>query len=258
MHDSDFRNYLEEELRKRCKANPRYSLRAFGRALDIEASALSKVLNGKRRLKSETYTRIADRLGLGPAQVEKFKPDAILKRNRKGMDQTSELPAYENLTDEHFQIIADWYHFAILELTHLKNFNPKLKWISRVLNLPYAEVSAAVSRLKRLDYLEITPDGKWIDRSTRLSAVSGTYTNAAKQKLQKQVLEKSIEALQEVPRLERDHSSMTMAIQTSKLPEARNLIGKFRRELCKLLEGDQTEANQVYHLGISLYPVSRS
>ena len=49
-------------------------------------------------------------------------------------------------------------------------------------------------------------------------------------------------------------TSMTMAIDVDRLPEAREVITKFRRELCALLEnGEQT---RVYNLGIQLYPVS--
>jgi uncharacterized membrane protein (DUF106 family) len=49
---------------------------------------------------------------------------------------------------------------------------------------------------------------------------------------------------------------MTMSIDVKKLPEARKIIKKFRREMSQFLEsGNQT---RVYQLGIQLFPISKN
>ena len=48
---------------------------------------------------------------------------------------------------------------------------------------------------------------------------------------------------------------MTMAINKEKLPEAKERIKKFRRELSQFLNEGETN-NEVYNLSISLYPVT--
>jgi uncharacterized protein (TIGR02147 family) len=66
----------------------------------------------------------------------------------------------------------------------------------------------------------------------------------------------SIHALEELPMEVRDHSAMTMAISRKRLPEAREKIKAFRRELCGFLEKG-SDLDSVYQLGISLYPVAQ-
>ncbi len=55
--------------------------------------------------------------------------------------------------------------------------------------------------------------------------------------------------------MEKDITSMTMAVDPKHLGKARSLISKFRRDLCDLLEDGDQEV--VYNLGIQLYPISK-
>ncbi len=73
--------------------------------------------------------------------------------------------------------------------------------------------------------------------------------------MQRHVLEKALTAIDVVPQDEKDITSMTMAIDESKIPEAKKRIKAFRRQLCEFLEtGKQT---RVFNLGIQLYPISK-
>ena len=53
---------LRQELRRRCERNPRYSIRAFARALEIHPSTLAAILAEKRPLTRKTAIRLASRL----------------------------------------------------------------------------------------------------------------------------------------------------------------------------------------------------
>ncbi len=55
---------LREELIRRRRANPRYSLRSFARFLDVNPGSLSRVMAQKRRMAVSTAEKIADRLKL--------------------------------------------------------------------------------------------------------------------------------------------------------------------------------------------------
>jgi transcriptional regulator with XRE-family HTH domain len=246
---------LQAELLKRCRSNSSYSLRAFARALRIEPSALSKILKGSRRVTPKMFAQLAKRLGLDPRQIERLKPrphDPAYAAPRSGGDAAD----YRQLTIDHFQVIAEWYHYAILELTQTRHFKSSPRWIARTLGITVSEVNAAVERLLRLGMLSIDPEtGRWKDESGAITTVGNDFTAAAFRKLQTQVLQKALAALDETPFEERDQSSMTMAIDSKRLPEAKPLIRKFRRELCALLKSDGP-LDRVYHLGVSLYPVS--
>ncbi len=247
-----FRLFLQEELVRRCQKNPKYSLRAFALLLEVENSALSKILNGKRKLTSQMIQRFSEKLNLSPQELAEVK-------NRFNVASTTEadaLATYRQVTLDQFAIIADWYHYAIHELVKIKNAKHDVRWIAKTLNISQAEAGAAIERLLRLGYLEKDKKGRFVNCSGPLSTLGNKFTAVAFRKLQRQILEKAIVSLETVPMEERDNTSMTMAISTKHLPAAKEMIKGFRRQLSAFLEKDQNNLDAVYHLGIALYPVS--
>ena len=67
-----FLQFLQQELERRCQKNPRYSLRSFAKYLEIDPSALSKILNGKRPLGKRLIRRFAFKLALTQEETLKF------------------------------------------------------------------------------------------------------------------------------------------------------------------------------------------
>src|SRR5438270_13729730 len=67
-----FRLHLQEELLRRCRSNPGYSLRAFARALQVNPASLSRMLRGERVISEEMKERLAIRLGLGPRELSEL------------------------------------------------------------------------------------------------------------------------------------------------------------------------------------------
>lgn len=250
INSSKFRQFLQAELVRRCKINPRYSLRAFARLLTIEPSALSKILSGKRSVTPETFQRFSTQLALGPEKRHLY----VVGAKRKGA--TSYDLDEARLTLDAFQTIADWYHMAILELTGVSGFRSDARWIARALGISIAEASDAVERLIRMRLLRVTPRGRMTAGSGESTTIGSADTAAALRSMQRQVLALATHALDETPAAERDQSTMTMAVNLKRLPEAKERIKDFRRELCAFLE-EKVPHEEVFQLSISLFPVSR-
>jgi len=181
----------------------------------------------------------------------------LLEKKKNGKDGGESNVNYNQLTLDAFQVISDWYHYAILELISIKGFQPNSKWIAPKLGITVSEVNIAVERLQRLGLLKICDDGKWINGSGSNTTTGNAYSATAFRRLQRDVLKMALNALEEVPMEVRDQTSMTMAIDSSQLPEARIRIKKFRRNLCQFLQ-ESGPRDQVYQLGISLYPITRN
>ncbi len=250
----DFRLFLQNELVRRCKGNPRYSLRAFSRALGVEPSAMSKLLSGKRGISRPMFQRLVKRLALAPGEVRRFA-GASAKGPPKRPGATLHDDHFSQIGLDAFQVIADWYHFALLELMSVDGFRPDPAWISRALGLTVSEVRFAIERLARLGLLEVGADGSLTRLERDLTTIGPDFTTTALRKMQKQILDMASRALDEVPLERRDQSAMTMAINANLLPEAKERIKAFRRKLCAFLEAEPPR-HDVYQLTISLYPVS--
>jgi transcriptional regulator with XRE-family HTH domain len=229
-------------------------MRAFAKLLRIENSALSKILRGRRRLTRPMLLNLASRLGLGPSEIASFERYLIENDSRSGVDPVGPPIHYEQLTLDAFTVISDWYHYAILELTRLKDFRPDAKWVANVLDISPVEVTAAVERLVRLGLMK-AEEGKWTVVANH-TTINNHFTDAAFRKFQRQVLEKAVVALEQIPLEARDQTNVTMAIDTRRLPEAREMIKNFRRKLSQFLESSEA-LDQVYQVSISLYPLTQ-
>src|SRR5262249_27217844 len=107
---------------------------------------------------------------------------------------------------------------------------------------------------RRLELIETDGTG-WISTGRHLETPTDVVSSALK-RAHRHDLRRSIDALDDVPIDERDITSMTMAIDLRRLPEAKKKIRAFRKELAALLEGG--EASEVYNLNIQLIPISKN
>lgn len=244
-----FRIFLQDDLINRCKQNPSYSLRAYARDLQIDNSALSKLLSGKRKLGKNIIRKLVEKLDLDTDSFEFFL-------NNMDADLSEVEIEYKQLAIDSFAIISDWHHYAILELLRVDQFQPNVDWISKSLGMKSFEVKVALERLLRVGLIKFDSKQNIIDISGgKTTNISDEMSHSALRKMQKQLLEKSIQCLEDVEYEKRSHTSMTMAIDTEKLTEAVEEIKKFRRKMGKLLSRGH-KRDQVYNLSIALCPLS--
>ncbi len=250
-----FRELLRETLVARCRANRAYSLRAFAKQLGLEPSYLSKLLSGKRNVTENTILKTAPKLSLDPKETDGYL-ERVRANKGSGVRTLPKKQEFQNLAVDQFRIVADWYHYAILELLLLKDFRHDPAWIAKKLRVSRVETELALERLERLQMLIRTESGKYRLSPGNYSTIGNDFTAVAFRRLQQQVLTQALAAIESTPLERRDQSSMTMAIDASQLPEAKRRIKKFRRELTAFLQENDRPKNQVYQLSVSFFPVT--
>src|SRR3954471_12826824 len=90
----DLREFLQRELKRRTRRNPRYSLRAFARHLDCDHSTLSQWIRGIRPISGESVDHLCRRLGISGMDRRRIceLTDAdllVLETARSGASRTS-------------------------------------------------------------------------------------------------------------------------------------------------------------------------
>lgn len=245
----NFRSFLQEMLVERCRSNPNYSLRSFARSLQVEPSALSQMLNGKRPITDKMKLRLGSALGLSVEKIHKMPSSEDLTSLRAA-------PEFQQMTLDSFAVISDWYHYAILELTHVEGFKSEALWISQRLGITKSEANIAIERLLRMELLKPDAKGKWLDTSENgeLTHLTPAVTSDAARKYQCQLLELSKRSVQEVPVSKRNHTSATMCFDTEDMAIAIDAIAKFRRSFAR--EFQPQKAKDVYQLQISFFPLT--
>ena len=125
----DLRATLERELESRRRRNPRYSLRAFARALGTNHGTLSQILSSKRRLTPRSIRRLGARIGLSPVEIR----DVCLTAH------------------------CD----SIIGLIGGPRFKADARWISVMTGIPLDDVSVALHWLLYTRRLVMAARGTW-------------------------------------------------------------------------------------------------
>lgn len=253
---------LQQAWLERKRMRPDYSLRKFAEFLDVDATALSRIIKGERKPTPETLVKICDRLAMNPSEMAQLESTAGNRgrptKNKKEIKPATSEPAdYQLLDNDTFEAMSNWYYYGILESAYLDDFKADPKWLARRLDISEMEAKIAINTLQRLNMIQIDADGKWHDTYDHVTNIVPNVSDASRRKLQKQLLEKAIIALETVPIEKRDQTSMTFAVDSHTLAAAKERIKQFRRDMNQLMQQSKNR-DEVYQLTVSLFPITKS
>jgi uncharacterized protein (TIGR02147 family) len=257
-----YRQYLMTELERRIERNPRYSLRAFGRALGMSPGPLSELLAGKRIPSVSGARKILSQLGVEPetersllesmTQARQARP-ARRKLPAAGILRTQETTLLEN---DLFRTMSDWQSLAVLFLTDADGFRPDPQWIAGALGISPAEATVTVERLLRVGMLQRGLDGSLTRTHANLTTADKHRSTSALRNLQRQLLAKAADALENEPIEVRSNTAMTFAIDPDRIAGARALIEDFQQRLREYLQGGQQRV--LYQMAVAVFPLQKS
>lgn len=247
----EIRKLISAEMARVRAVNPSFSLRALAKKLNLQPSALSEILNGKRLMTKKMAAKVLDRLCVDPSTSAKIL-GGLSNRTAEKTDHT-EYTEFIQLNMDHYHVISDWYYFAIISLVETKGFKDDPQWIAKRLNIKVTEASTALERLERLGLLAREKSGKLKTTGVQF-ATSTDIANMSLRKSHHQNLELAKRSLDQDAVEMRDFSSMTMAIDPDKLPEAKRMIKEFRRKFCAFMESGKKA--EVFRICIQLFPLS--
>lgn len=201
----------------------------------MDPSTLSKIMSGKRAPGRGVSEDLLKRLGLDSSFLE---------------------ASYDQLSREEAETLCDWQDFAILEQINVTGFGATPEKLSSALGLKPNEIKSSLAKLARLNLIETTASGLISEKASSPTTNITGSTSLAKKNLQKQFLEKAISSIDFDPFEERDMTTITIAIDSKKISEARERIKTFRREMAEFL-GQGIVKDCVYNMTVALYPASK-
>ncbi len=237
MRDRDLGAILKSELNRRISDNQNYSLRAFARSLKLDPSTLSKIISGQRKVGVRAKANLIRKLGI-ENQLEKDE--------------------FSQISDEHVEQIPEWYDTAILEQLTVTGFKATKQNLVKVFDLSEWQIASSIERLEKLGLIEVSKTGVIRDiTSGQTSTITPSVTTVTKRKIQRQFLEKAIRSIDHDPLDLRDMTTITCSIDPAKIPEAKERIKEFRRELADFLTSGR-KSRCVFNVSFALYPVSKN
>ncbi|MCR9203749.1 MAG: TIGR02147 family protein [Halobacteriovoraceae bacterium] len=245
--------YLNQELIKRTRKNPGFSQRAFAKFLDLSPGELSEILNGKRKLSLKKALVIAEKLSLDPQEtmdfLSKVKTSAQPQKSNSKKDIRSDL-----LTIDAFELVSNWYCFAIINLSECVGFSWEKDYIAKKLGITHAEARDALNRLEKVGLIEKHDE----DYRVVSDFVMGPdkISSTAVKRSHHDLLQKAIVALEEKTIDERNITGIGMALSESEYKAMVKDITKFRRELVKKYGYTNKKKNKVYQLEFALFELT--
>ncbi|MFL5785434.1 MAG: TIGR02147 family protein [Bacteriovoracaceae bacterium] len=243
---------LKDGLLIRQESNPRYSMRAYARDLNIDSSTLSQILNGKRAIPSKNAREMAEKLSLDSKETTLF----IESINRSAMSiddiKIASLDQRFMLDESYFKVIAEWEHYAVLDLFDLDDFEPTKEYIRKRLDLTEGRTDLVLNNLMSCGLLVIE-NGKLKKAHPDIKTTEDARGEALNQ-AHLEELDLAKEKLRKIDKSMRDFSSATFAVDPEKMDEAKTIIREFRQKMGALLQkGDKKE---VYMLAIQFFPLT--
>lgn len=263
MHPGNFTHasladLLRSHYELRHEKNPAYSYRAFARDLRISRSQLSDILKGRSGASAKSIRSIAKGLEFSAPEYEfclalSQRQFARAAARRVVAEQKIAELTFKSKTVkiEHdvFKAASDWLHFAILELSLLRDFSDSTEWISQKLGCAQGEIKEAVARLLRLGLAKIE-DGK-LQTSTAMAA-GGDVPSEAIRKFHRQVLDKAGAAIEQQSIDRRFLSSYFISLRKDQIPRATEKIKNFLDDFATEFDNTQ-DKDQLYALSLQFF-----
>ncbi|MEA9358140.1 TIGR02147 family protein [Bacteriovorax sp. PP10] len=251
----DIVEIINQELSNKLENNPKYSLRAYANYLGISPASLSRILSGQTKVTPKIFKVIGDKLNLGPSQMTQMLSSLQLKKIQ-GNIRNVEHRGMSAIEMEKFNLIADWYHYAILHMCSLEDFNKDPKWIAKRLGIKDVTlIKQAITRLLENKLMGIDEEDNYYRVDEFTAILDYSFSSIAMRERQKQVLKLSAEKIDTISIHKRDHSTITIQVDEKLLPEIKDRIKKFRRTLGNYIVKNNLRPEQIYELQISFFPL---
>lgn len=262
----DYREFLRAFYAEHKAKDYGFSYRAFSRRAGLRSTNYLKlVMDGERNITPEMAEQFARGCGLEEREADYFcelvafnQSQSTSEKNRchERLMRFRQYRAIHKLDAAQATYHANWYLPAIRELATRPDFRSDPKWIARTLKprISPREAEKALDVLLELGLLVKNSEGHLVQSDSLVTTGPGPLGHHIVN-YHRAMMERAAAALDEVPREEREISSLTLCVSQDVLLELKERIREFRRELLQVAELAGTP-ERVVQLNFQLFPLS--
>ena len=263
----DHRALMRALYQHKKRAEFGFSHRSFARRAGLRSSNfLVLVMKGARNVSAEMAGRFADGFGLSKREAEYFVELVAFNQAKTAAERTR---CYERvarfrghrevhkLGQEQAEYHSQWYIPAVRELAARADFDEDPRWIARTLqpSITAAQARRALSVLTSLELLRRDAGGRLRQAAPIVTTGVGPLAHHIVS-YHRSMLERASQALDNVPREEREVSAITLCVSHDVMLQLKERIREFRRDLLHIAE-QQGAPERVVQLNFQLFPMSR-
>lgn len=262
----DYRKYILDYYTE-CKATSGFTWRAFAAKAGFSSPIyLKQVTEGKCNLSSAAAERVGKAMDLAGLDLTYFrqlvafnhaKVDAERIHAFKIMQNIAKSSKAKFLGGDDFAYFQSWKAPVIREISEAMPGASAEEMAKECLpHITPGEVNNTMQLLLRLGLLVQDKDGRYHQTSNVISMADGELKKIAASKMQQEMGEFALDALQNLPLEERSMSGLTMRISKDTYKELVKEIANFRKKVIAIASADKAE-DQVYRLNLQLFPLTK-
>jgi uncharacterized protein (TIGR02147 family) len=255
-----YRHILRGELEARMNSNPQFSMRAFSRDLGLSPSLFSMVLAGTRNLSYAKCVDIAQTLKFNIGKTQGFLSLYLLEKSKNDKERASLMKNLKPkqaaffLQELHeFEVVSDWYHFAIVEWLGIPGASQNPSTIAKKLGLKTLQVKSSLVKLESLGLIKKV-SGSFV-KSHKNFRVHSETSNRAIQNHHKQILKLAESRLSALDPGERDFASLTFSGSAIQMEKVKIQSRLFRKKVMKILSESTTDNKEVFVVSTQVFSV---
>lgn len=252
MRPMELATFLKTEMTKRQAKNPRYSLRAFAKSVDLDAGTLTRIMNGQRLVKPPTAISIMSHLDVTAEIQEEILTHLDSNRKTKGTSKTKKMEA---IAPDTFEDIFETTNIHLLASFRIRKYANKRNWdlLAKNLQISTAELHHRIQSLEKVGAIQVKPATVEVI-AKNISTLPIPFTTEKRKTVQKEFLEQAKRAIDEVPFELRDNCTLTIPISAKDLQKIKTILQKARTRINEISER-KTNNEHLYNVSMAVYPV---
>ncbi|MCO5141689.1 MAG: TIGR02147 family protein [Oligoflexia bacterium] len=252
--------FLQDVLGKKDR---KISLRGLAKLAGISPSHLSRAVSGQKKLSASSVHRLSIALNQNAQETDHLLSLVELENTTDNKIRTKILKrisvgsksASSTISLDIFRVIADWYYFAVVALINTKSFKPDSYWIGRRLGIKPFEARVALERLIQLGIVQKNGRNYTVMNEADITTTDDLPSGAIKEN-HSQHLSMAQQAMHEVAIEKREFNNLTIPMNVSDLPKAKEMIREFIDRFDR--EMKRNPADEVFQMNLQFYQLTKS
>jgi uncharacterized protein (TIGR02147 family) len=262
----DYHKYLMDFYKDKKSSFPLFSYRYISQKVGIDHGLVVKIFQGKRHISSKSIPAFASLLGLSRRKSEYFELMIMYRKAKSGNEikhYFEKLLSFSGIEvhrveSDKYEFYQKWYYTAVREILHLHPFKDDYVWLANMVEpaITPAEAKKAVLLLERLSFVKRNETG-FFELTTRFITTGLQWQSIAIRTYQKEVINLAKQALDTIPKEERDISTITLTLDNAGFSLARDRIAALQKELVEISAACKN-VNRAFQINLQLFPISKS
>lgn len=265
----DYRKFLLDFYELEKSLDFTFSYRVFAAAVDMDASLLLKILQGKRHLSSNSIASFIDFFKFKEGKSEYFRQLVAYGKAKNDDDIRSLFESLQKmrpascreLDEASYRYFQQWYYPMIRSALDVFPYFGKEDADALggccVPKLTATQVTTAVEALMQLGLAVRKPNGRIVPSEGHVKTKE-RWLSACISDYQSSIAGLAKNAIENTPKEDRDISTLTMALDSSQIEKIRRILFETRKSIVKVVNSMPSHVcDSVYQLNFQLFPMMK-